>query len=50
MILLGEGNLFWSKAFFAIDGRPSHAGVTAAKELLVDGFVATTAVSRCQLS
>jgi hypothetical protein len=50
MILLGERNLFGGETFFAINGRPGNAGVTAAKELLIDGLVATPAVSRCQLS
>ncbi len=44
MELLAEGDLLRRQVFVTVDGGPGRRGVTAAQELLVDRFVAGSAV------
>lgn len=47
--LFAEGNLLRTQALFTVDGGPTWRSVAAAKEFLVDGFVAGAAIARSQM-
>ena len=48
--LLAEGNLLRTQSRFAMHGRPTGRGVTAAQKLLIDAFVTGAAVACRQVS
>ena len=48
--LLAEGDLFRAQALFSVDRGPTGRGVSAAKEFLIDAFVAGAAVAGGQMS
>jgi len=43
--LFAEGNLLRGQSFLPVDGGPTGSGVAAAQELLIDPFVAGTAIT-----
>jgi hypothetical protein len=45
LILLTELHLGWAQSLFSIDRCPTGSSVTAVKEFLVNGFVATAAIT-----
>jgi hypothetical protein len=49
MVLLGEIGLLRRESMFAINSRPRNGGVTAAEELLIDGFMAAATIRGRQM-
>jgi len=49
LILLAESDLLRTQTLFAVDGGPTGRSVAAVQELLIDGLVATAAVSGREL-
>ena len=48
--LFAERNLFRTQALFSVDGGPTGSRVAAAEKLLIDAFVAGTAIAGGQMS